>query len=80
MFGTLEFLDTGLETCDGFAEELCTCFSLAIVILTEVLFLCTDALLAGRLCAIAALWREDDDGEKKERKERITIFLFLQRE
>lgn len=79
MFGTLEFLDTGLETCDGFAEELCACFSLAIVILTEVLFLGPDALLAGRLCAIAALWGEDE-GERKERKERITIFLFLQRE
>lgn len=59
MFGTLELLYTGLETSNGFAEELCTCFAFAIIVLAEVLFLGTHTLLAGRLCAVAALEEEE---------------------
>ena len=56
MIVALELFDAGLETSDGFAEKLGACFAFAIVVLTKVLLLGTDALLAGRLCAIATLW------------------------
>jgi hypothetical protein len=55
VFGTLELLYAGLETSDGFAEELGASFAFAIVVFAEVMFLGTDTLLTGRLCAVAAL-------------------------
>lgn len=55
MLWILEFLDSGLEAGDSFAEELCACLSLAIVIFAEVLLFGTNALLTGRFRTVTAL-------------------------
>ena len=45
MIGTLELLYAGLETSNGFAEELRASFAFAIVVFAEVMFLGTNTLL-----------------------------------
>lgn len=51
----LEFPYPLLETFNVLPQQLRPRLALAIVVLTTVWFLCTDALLAGRLEAIASL-------------------------
>lgn len=53
----LEFPDALLETLNVFAQELGSRLALAVVVLAGFGFLCVDALLAGRLGAVASLER-----------------------
>lgn len=55
MFWILELFDAGLEARDGFTQKLCARFTLAIVVLAQVLLFGTNALLTGRFCAVTAL-------------------------
>jgi hypothetical protein len=55
MFWILELFDAGLETTDGFTQELCARLTLAIVVLAQVLLLRTNALLTGWFGAVTAL-------------------------
>jgi len=77
VFGTFELPDAGLETGNGLAEELRACFAFAIVILAEVLLLGTHTLLAGRLCAIAALWEGDVNETAKNGRKRTNHHFSL---
>ena len=54
MFWVLELFDAGLEAGDGFTQKLCTRFTLAIVVLAQVLLFGANALLTGRFGAVTA--------------------------
>jgi hypothetical protein len=68
-----------LQSSDTFAEYLCPCLALAIVILAGIGLLCSGALLTGRLGAIASLYIESVIARRLIEDMDLPSFVFCKR-
>lgn len=78
VFRIFEFVDPVLETRNSFAQDLCSCLALSVVVLTCVTFLSTSTLLACGLSAVASLHLASDFA-RNEATNSVTIFRFLKK-